>query len=127
MGTTTRLNVLIGFAFVFVAFLFIYNQVDNLNEAAIQEERRSIQQDLFQDRVSAYTRSVSAFETCVETVALAAENREQWEDLVEIVRALGPNAEDLAERIAAGPLLTSLPRAVTDCPDPGKAPIFPEE
>lgn len=124
MGTTTRLNVLIGFAFVGLGFWLVYNQIDALNRDAISESESRTEQDLFQIRLANYGRDVADFTICVRAAELSAANRGQWEIAVERIEQLG--GDEFAEVLANGPLLSTPPRSASECVDPGEPPVPPD-
>lgn len=93
--------VYLGGAVVLVGFLGVLNQQDTL----FDNQRDS-------DRLNAYL-------LCLDSVNRSDNNRAQWEQLVDVIEALGgERAQGFADELAAGPLLSSEPRKAEDCIDP---------
>lgn len=115
-GTTTRWNVIVGFIFVGLGFLFVVDQLEALNHDAIEQSR-------FQSDLANYGRAVADYQLCVRSVELGDANRSQWQLAVEQIRAIG--GDSLADILAGGPLLQARPRTIDDCIDPGQPPPIP--
>lgn len=122
-GTTTRLNVLIGAAFVLLGFLLVYTQIDTLNQRDQEQLARETAQSLYQAEIVQYVSDVNAYALCVDGVSRSDNNRSQWLLAVDVLREIGAEVE--ADRLAAGPLLASAPRTIEDCDLPGDRPTAP--
>lgn len=126
-GSTSRINVLIACVFATVGWFLLRDQQSTLNAAQREADQHATEQAMYQAALTNYTQAVGAYTLCVDSVGRSDANRGQWEQLVEVIRALGPNAADFADQLAAGPLLSSQPRVLDDCTDPGPPPDPPKE
>lgn len=124
-GSTSRVNVLIACVFACVGWFLLRDQQSTLNEAQRASDQRDTEQAIYQQALSSYTSDLGAYTLCVDSVSRSDANRGQWEQLVEVLRALGPNAAKFADELAAGPLLSAAPRTLADCIDPGPPPPRP--
>jgi hypothetical protein len=126
-GSTSRVNVLIGGVFVFIGFSMVYVQLHTINERQREADIRSTERAIYQSEIGTYSQDVAAYRLCLDSVGRSDDNRGQWEQLVEIIRDLGtPGANEFADAMSAGPLLSSAPRVAQDCSDPGPPPTPPD-
>lgn len=124
-GSTSRINVLIACVFAIIGWFLLRDQQSTLNAAQRDADLRGTQQAIYQQALTSYTQNFGAYKLCVDAVDRSDANRSQWVQLVEVIRALGPQAADFADQLAHGPLLSSPPRTVADCTDPGPPPTSP--
>lgn len=133
-----RVKWLLGGMLVFlVAVVMTQVQFNEINEAerlkiAAQQVRDKYGFDLIN-----YNNQVGVFNDCVAAVGRSDLNRGQHEAIVaafENLKLLFPDSQGLASVIdpividmRAGPLLSTAPRSISECDDPGEPPELPPQ
>jgi hypothetical protein len=126
-STTTKGTVTLVLVFIGVGFQFVLHQQHQVDVAARKRDAREAAAALYNTQLTAYSNAKNGYDLCVTTAEVSTENRAQWSDLVEVIRALGPNVAVLADRVNSGPLLTSPPRSADACEPPPTPPTPPTD
>lgn len=120
MGLVYLGALIIGFGFRAVLV-----QQSALDSAQRSADLRQTQQELFNRDVQAWVKASGDYTLCLDSVSRSDLNRQQWQDIAEGLDSIGAN--QFAERVRNGPVLSSKPREPEDCVEPGPAPVAPDE
>lgn len=127
--TPTMRGVYYGAVFfaVGIALTFVQFQHNAAHDRRV--DQRAAAQDVYLAKVIAYSQAVNAYQICLDGVARSDQNRAQWNQLADIIAALDTgsgHAVTFADEIRNGPLLSTPPRVIADCANPGPYPTPPD-
>ena len=112
-----------------LVILFGWWGVQHQQETIVNNQResdmRATAQALYAQDLQRWASDKAAFELCLDSVDRADLSRLQWLDIAEGLDSIGAN--EFAERVRNGPVLSSRPRVTADCgEDPGPPPEPPD-
>jgi hypothetical protein len=127
MGKITGLHTTVGSLILAVAVMaagypLVINSIGATNRAVVS---RALEQSNYTSQVLVFNQAVAAYQICVDGVGRSDDNRGQWLVLTGILDRLD-SAAQYADELRDGPLLSSPPRSIDDCPPPGDPPTPPK-
>jgi hypothetical protein len=115
--------VYLGAIVAFWGFRFILLQQSSLDSTQRASDARAAAQALYTRDLQTWAYNSAQYQLCLDSVSRSDLNRQQWADIADGLDELGAN--DFAERVRNGPVLSSQPREPEDCVEPGPAPVAP--
>lgn len=128
-----RIKWLVGGMLIFL-FSVILTQVqfNGSNDDARARDKHTLEQQRLRDNyvyaLVDWNSATAAEKLCIDGVERSDLNRAQHRLIADTVEALGgEEAEAFAQELRDGPLLSSEPRSLDECIDPGPKPIPPDQ
>ena len=116
--------VYLGAAITLFGWWGVQHQQEVIVNSQRETDLRSTAQALYAQQLQQWASDTSAYELCLDSVSRADLNRQQWLDIAEGLDSIGAN--EFADRVRNGPVLSSEPRLDSECgPDPGPPPEPP--